>query len=477
MTEERKQELRELLAEAMGSLVVQHGFGLSSIPVDVYRKYLEERWACYGVGFFSWALLTYFTLKIENEITNSRFLHFISEELAQYMHGNDVSIAACKIECDPSHGSRLSYIGYPPINLYLLMERLLKITLVRGIEAAVSVFDRCSAPEGVQNFFQDIALLEGIKIETEIPVYEGVRLVPLPSSDTSEQLMYYLPGIPHSTFNQVRHFFNKTLLVIDRPGFSVCQKPAPHLPFQDESLVDDLPFQIEVPDVKFPNSEAVNSFKILFCQALSLVCNTSVQIVNEGWFVASDKSFNLDYRPFNLLPNSNRSITSFMAGPIEIEQTKCQYSNLINLDSNTLEKLQISINRWIRSKAPGNYVDKMIDLGIALEALYVPDGGGDLNYKFSIRAARHLGKDKEHREDLLQKFKHIYEYRSKAVHNGQLEQRPKFGKERIPLSEFIAKTQDLCQESIMKVVKKKQSPNLNYWNSLILGGEDEQAGS
>ena len=473
MTEERKQELAELLKEARESLVVRHGYGGESIPLDVYRKYLKELWTYYGASFFSWALSTYFTLKIENERTHSHVFHFIKEELAQYVQGDDVSIAACKIECDPPHNSRLSYIGYPRINLHLHIERLLEITLVQGIEAAVSVFDRYSAPQGVQDFFQYVALLEGIKIETEIPVYEGVRLVPLPSPDTSEQLKWYLHGIPYLDGYQFHRFFRKTLLVIDRPGFSVCQKPAPHLPFQDESLVDDLPFQIEMPDVKFPSSKAVDSFKRLFCQALSLVCNTSVEIANEGLFVASDKSFNLNYRPSNLFPHSNRSRSTFMAGYMEIWKAKCLYE-VLDKKPSIREKLRIPIDRWIRSKADGDPVDQMIDLGIALEALYSLKNERGITATLSIRAAWHLGKNKEHRQELLTKFRQIYRCRSNAVHHGQLDETARFGEQNIPISGFIAKAQNLCRKSIKKILNDKRFPDRDYWDSLIVGGEEEQ---
>ena len=95
-------------------------------------------------------------------------------------------------------------------------------------------------------------------------------------------------------------------------------------------------------------------------------------------------------------------------------------------------------------------------------------------YKFSIRAARHLGKDKEDRNKLLSTFKDIYRCRSNAVHNGQLDETVRFEGERIPVSDFIEKAQDLCRKSIKKIMKDGEIPN---WDSLILGGAEEQASS
>ena len=129
--------------------------------------------------------------------------------------------------------------------------------------------------------------------------------------------------------------------------------------------------------------------------------------------------------------------------------------------------MQITIDRWVKSKESGREVDKIIDLGISLEALYVPEGGGDTTYKLAIRAARHLGKDKKDREDLLAKFKQIYNCRSKAVHAGHVDTTVKFGEEKISRSKFITHAQDLCLRSITKILDKGKFTD---WDSLILGG-------
>ena len=44
MTEEKKQELRRLLDEAMADLEIRDEYdgGQLALPVDVYRRYLEE---------------------------------------------------------------------------------------------------------------------------------------------------------------------------------------------------------------------------------------------------------------------------------------------------------------------------------------------------------------------------------------------------------------------------------------------------
>ena len=293
MTEERKRELRQLLNEAIENVVIRYGYrGPLSTRRDVYKKYLQERWQYYGADFFSCSFSARFTPDLGSETTRLKLLDFIREELAQYIKGDNILITACDIETDSSDKSRLYYHGLPGLDLYFLIERLLEIAIVRGIEGAVSVFDRYSCPEGTQDLFQDVALLDGIKLETPVQVFEGVQLIPSPSREISDEIWRDLYGISYSVFSdQARDFFGKTLLVIDRPGFTIFWKTSEKA-FQDGTDINELPFQVEVPDVKFANYNEVSSFKKLFCQALSLACDTPVRIFHERSYLAENNSLN-----------------------------------------------------------------------------------------------------------------------------------------------------------------------------------------
>ncbi|MYC74299.1 hypothetical protein F4X10_00805 [Candidatus Poribacteria bacterium] len=152
----------------------------------------------------------------------------------------------------------------------------------------------------------------------------------------------------------------------------------------------------------------------------------------------------------------------------QIPEVKRLYNNLVNFDSGTQEKLQIAIDRWIKSKENQDEVSRIIDLGIAFESLYLPKGNREqLSFQFRLRASRHLGTDKSDREMLMDEFKAIYSLRSKAAHNGKIPRTFKIRKgESIHISKFIRKAQDLCRDSIMKILEKGKFPD---WNDLILG--------
>ena len=193
MTEERKQELRQLLNEAMKGLQIRYD-GFLPIPIDVYRKYLQERWAFYGVDYLSFTFGTRFTLFIVGEDgdlkpfyridSNPKLLKFIVEELAPFIREDNIpsiSTGSYIVESGFTDGSRLFCSGGGISQQHHILERLLHIALVRGIEEAVLAFDRSCCPEGVHGFFQYVALVDGIRIETTIQIFEGVKLIPLPS--------------------------------------------------------------------------------------------------------------------------------------------------------------------------------------------------------------------------------------------------------------------------------------------------------
>ena len=262
-------------------------------------------------------------------------------------------------------------------------------------------------------------------------------------------------------------FAHRTVLIIDLFVSPIFHKPFPRTIQEYSDLVNPL-FRDEVSSGKFLSLKE-SDFYEKFCQALSLAYNVEVQTVVR-WRYSAEREFFNPYDSEGIV-----SSTSTLGGPTEvgedeIDQAKHLYEIMVNPDSDVAAKLRIPIDRWIKSKAGGDLVDKMIDLGIAFEVLYLSDVNEELTFRLGVRAAWYLGKDEEHRKELLKKFGDIYRCRSNAVHNGKLGKTARFGEKDIPISEFIEGTQDLCRESIMKILEDGKFPD---WNSLILGDEAE----
>jgi hypothetical protein len=112
--------------------------------------------------------------------------------------------------------------------------------------------------------------------------------------------------------------------------------------------------------------------------------------------------------------------------------------------------LRVVLDRLARAGRKRLSVDAAIELGVAMEALLLDGGDGELKYRLSTRAGWLLGgADPKAREGIARLFRFLYDLRSTAVHTGRL---PEFldTKSKAP-AEFKGKrTRDVlnrgCQE-------------------------------
>ena len=480
MTEERKQELRQLLAEAKGNLKILFGYrGALSLSEEVYQKYLRRHWASYGVAFLSFWFPSLFTPYIENETTRLKLLNFIREELALLSDRDYVISVTYAIESRPSNTSRSSFLKVCSPHLFSVLVRLLEITIGRGIEAAISTLDRFSNPKGVHGLFRHIALLDGINVRAPVQIADGVRVIPLPSGEAPEELTQHLPGFLDYNSGRLPMSIDKAVLIIDCPGFSIFYKPCADPSSPPGMCPDDLPydtpsFRFENHNAKFPNFN-VNDFCNTFCQALSLAYNFPVQIVHKRWFCEEDKSFNETRDVIGMAGDltyfKGYGITQRNSFEGDIEEAKDLYDILCK-NSDIREKLRIPIDRWIKAKTQKKIIgaitdenppDAMIDLGIALEAFYVTHRD-KITKQLCHRASWYLGGTNEEKRKVLEtEFEAIYAYRSDIVHNKELKEEVGVREPFVSASELIVRAQCLCRKSIMKVLDDRKFPN---WNTL-----------
>ena len=147
MTEEKKQELRRLLEEATApkNLVIRYehargyiyGYGMP-LPVDVYKRYLQEHWTSYSKEP-SWFVRSV-TPHIASEATHSQLLGFVREELAPFIEDDCIGSSSYGTEGATEGSIRLMGPQYSNLNLEVLLEHILKIAIVFGVEEAVSTF-------------------------------------------------------------------------------------------------------------------------------------------------------------------------------------------------------------------------------------------------------------------------------------------------------------------------------------------------
>ena len=273
-------------------------------------------------------------------------------------------------------------------------------------------------------------------------------------------------------------------LAIDCPGLSIFHKPGPNQEFPQGLPVGDLPFKLEGHDVGCGDSREVESFRESFSRALSLSVYSPVEIprggllpagngdshvqngtfsirtIREGLFLAEDRTFSPRHASIVSLIPASRSIYFTKADENHIAEAKCLYQKLDNFDSKDRRKLLIAIDRWIKSKSSGSEADAIIDVGIALEALYVTEDRG-IREHLSKRASLYL-EDVSPQKTLQDEFKAIYKLRSDIVHSNVVREKVAVGDRCVPIPDLVAKAQCLCQKSIVKIIKAGRFPD---WNS------------
>ncbi|MEX4004928.1 hypothetical protein AB4Y38_39425 [Paraburkholderia sp. EG285A] len=151
-----------------------------------------------------------------------------------------------------------------------------------------------------------------------------------------------------------------------------------------------------------------------------------------------------------------------------IEKYRSIVDGFFKLDQQTRESLTTPIARLNLALKHYSQVEKAIDLGIALESLFLSESSKDspIALPFRLRGAWLLGKNHEHREALFKKFQDLYDLRSSAVHKGSLG-KPKAANSH---SERLSEGIDLCICAILKIIDRGAMPTSATWAKLILGG-------
>ena len=447
MDDERKQLLANLLEQARSRVKIRTRFSEATLSRQKYQELYQTN-SYYGPDTKFQRLI--FHPFLEDGANKNRLLDFMRDELRDYLDDKD-RCSMCPIT-DPITdivGEKIIYsLDY---SLDEFVQGILKIAIIDGIEEAVSTVDECIRQNGIN--YQHVNLLDGIKIYDELKISDGIKLVPLPSStEKLPDIFPYIPGI--GTDNSGKIYTGRTLIITDRHATPRFHKPSGGIKH----------FQRKCKSTEFPDFNPVE-----FLWHLSLVSKHSIKPIMTWDYVSEreplktviDKvsSFSHD------LPNGRRSDSEI--SDKHITQAKDLYSKFAKLDEYAQNKLGIAIRRWIKAKGK-NSEDRIINLVIAFEVIYLDGSKQQVSSNFRQRGAWYLGKNTDERSELLNLFKTIYECRSQAVHSGKVdtEQEIKSSKKTMSPEELLDEADKLCGNSIVKIIQEGGFPD---WDKLVLG--------
>ena len=300
--------------------------------------------------------------------------------------------------------------------------------------------------DGKPALYEMRTVLFGGKIERTIELRrEGIRIDVMPasfdelSSEAPSVLRYMEPPLSSDS-------------VLGRPVLSVACSGGPvfHMPtggmdggFHQEWAHGTLPeFSLDA-----------------FCKALSLAGNGCIQPKYE-WPHAPDLRLFVSApeglaHPKGVFDTS----TSVSLTQRHLEDARDLFLMRNGLPAKTRRSLNVAIHRWINSKRESSTEAKLIELRIALEALYLRDVDGEMSYRLATRGAWHLGGSLEKRKTIFSILRSAYSLASKVVHARETRIAEK--------TRILEDGQDACRKGILMVLKQGE-PN---WNELTLGTE------
>jgi hypothetical protein len=208
-------------------------------------------------------------------------------------------------------------------------------------------------------------------------------------------------------------------------------------------------------------SELINPFRGLPVTALRLL-----------------KKGEVGYRSIFFIGSSPFAEWMPMDAPIEFliphEESQMRYSllesevsellDLLNdLGTNRSEALNMGLKRFNLAYTRVRPEDRLLDLLIAFESLFL-EGGGELSYRLSIRTAALLGKSADGRSKIFEDMRRAYDIRSKVVHGQRLESKDFGPSQDVPveklMQDFVPQIEAHLRLSIRTMLKMPASKGL-----------------
>lgn len=129
-------------------------------------------------------------------------------------------------------------------------------------------------------------------------------------------------------------------------------------------------------------------------------------------------------------------------------------------------KTRTALDRWTKS-LHGDIADRFIDLRIALEALYAPDGGsGEVSYRLQTRCARHMAKSFEDRTAIISDIKEFYRTASRFAHGDLVA--PVDKSREAKHQQLLDRAREICRDALIKIVKEEGGCDIDV-NCITLG--------
>ena len=291
--------------------------------------------------------------------------------------------------------------------------------------------------------YQTISLLNGVTIDRPLALEEGLRLYQLPQS--SNEIVSHLPAMSLDM-----HGFQA---MVGRVALSIEGEAGPALYLPSKATLD----WSNVEHI-WAGGQIENLSVDSFCEAMSLACGGCIRWQFSWTDFGEIREFLSAYGGTsftNVPPFTN--LTGFTQDQFERAR---EIHNLRNARGRNKAGLDTAVRRWIKSKSSeSSFSDQLIDLRIALEALYLDNNEGELRFRLASHGAWHISESTEERKANFQTLLQVYKLASGAVHGSDVATSDKN-------KTLLEDAQILCRKGIMKRLREQDDPK---WNDVIMG--------
>ncbi|HEY5236868.1 MAG TPA: hypothetical protein VIJ62_00685 [Rhizomicrobium sp.] len=333
------------------------------------------------------------------------------------------------------HGGSIG-VGLPNIARVLLARAL----VTQDVAGTVNAFIEAVHANGTDAIA--VMGIAGVKAEGPIQLGPDIRLIPMTDVPPSMQRGTALGQGP---FNAMGPRFAIPHALVTRFKFGpVFYRPKNPQPPEDMAA-------------RVPTDAA----QMLLAEAFDLLAVLGVYphyhmfwVQSDNWFLSAGMNSGWQFSRSGEHWARDADISTEEAEPLALEY--------FALDLRKRHKvLRIPLDRLGRAGREGDFADRAIDLGIALESLLLGDNDlGELSFRLSLHGAWLIGNDEAERLEIQKSLKKLYELRSRAVHSGAIERSAKTGT-------TIARATEISQSLIRKAIELKCEID---WQRLVVGG-------
>lgn len=310
-----------------------------------------------------------------------------------------------------------------------------------------------------------VSALWGISVETSISLNNKINIMPvkeLPDVERKHQLLEKEKG-------------TSTLMSLERTS-------------QLGSIGFDVPTTVLVQQFTIPDI-FLDSDKDKYVKEIHEVCGkydtikriaslTLVSPVLEALSWVSFLDDDLDYIQYY----GSETYHNYESYPFVLKDQPCNGNDLRQLVSSfekqiegiNKNKINMALDRFHRAMLRRSACDSIIELSIALEALF-SDGNVEMAHKISTRAAILIGGGNEQKAENRMLFKKFYNQRSSIIHGELTNDNDKIqalkGESKISIKDFKDRMLPLCGLAIQKMILLEEAPN---WDIIDLGKREEK---